>query len=87
MGSGAEGGCGGGGVRTKGSECPARQFPAKRSMEWTSHDPKREGSGGRLFYDRAPYETEEPILHYKVRVTDHNLTLYGDPGAFFGPGG
>ena len=32
------------------------------------------GSGGLLFYDRTPYESDRPILHYMVRITAHNLS-------------
>lgn len=36
--------------------------------------PSVNGSGGLLFYDRTPFETDKPILNYMVRVTDHNLS-------------
>jgi hypothetical protein len=36
--------------------------------------PSANGSGGLLFFDRTPFETDRPILHCMVRVTDHNLS-------------
>jgi hypothetical protein len=36
--------------------------------------PSATGRGGLHFYDRIPYESDKPILHYMVRLTDHDLS-------------
>jgi hypothetical protein len=36
--------------------------------------PSANGRGGLHFHDRTPYESDKSILHYMVRLTDHELS-------------